>query len=421
VIPDDTNTFSLKPRRYAAFVSYRHADNKEPGRQWASWLHQALETYEIPADLVGSQNQRGELIPASLYPVFRDEEELPADADLTRNIRLALENSEILVVLCSPRSTGSRFVGDEIRYFKELGKSDRILALLIDGEPNASDDSGKQAAGISAEAECLPQPLRFGLPQENGRIDWTVRTEPIAADVRPNGLPQQGWTSSGAYRHQLERGGADRATIEREVRTYEERLELAKLKIIAGALAIPLGTLTQRDKAMQLRRARDRAKVISRWLTAVGILAILALTGGFYSLQKQRAVTETLHQLQAERAKETDTVTNFLITEGYAAPPRNIDVPVNEENYTFKVLLPVTKGLSYAYHIFPEGSADLKPDCRIYDETGNLISDSQFAGLQWSFLTATYTGALELFIHSDAGKGVIHVTCFRRGPAGSQN
>jgi hypothetical protein len=71
-------------RRYAVFLSYRHADNKEQGRQWATWLHQVLEGYEIPADLIGTKNNKGDTIPASLYPVFRDEEELPADADLTR-------------------------------------------------------------------------------------------------------------------------------------------------------------------------------------------------------------------------------------------------------------------------------------------------------------------------------------------------
>src|SRR5258708_22421716 len=121
-------------RRYAVLLSYRHADNKDAGRQWATWLHQMLEGYEIPADLVGTRNNKGELIPASLYPVFRDEEELPADADLTRNIQQALENSGLLVVLCSPRAVESRFVADEIRYFKELGKADRILALMVDGE-----------------------------------------------------------------------------------------------------------------------------------------------------------------------------------------------------------------------------------------------------------------------------------------------
>ena len=29
---------------YWCFISYRHADNAEPGRQWATWLHQQIET-----------------------------------------------------------------------------------------------------------------------------------------------------------------------------------------------------------------------------------------------------------------------------------------------------------------------------------------------------------------------------------------
>ena len=53
-------------RRYAVFLSYRHADNKEPGRQSATWLHQMLENYEIPSDLAGTINSTGEVIPASL-------------------------------------------------------------------------------------------------------------------------------------------------------------------------------------------------------------------------------------------------------------------------------------------------------------------------------------------------------------------
>ena len=115
-----------------------------------------LETYEVPPDLVGTPNVRGEPIPASLYPVFRDEEELPADADLTATIRAALKNSRLMVVLCSPRATKSRFVREEIRFFKELGKAERILALIIAGEPSA-DDPTKRAEGISPELECLPR------------------------------------------------------------------------------------------------------------------------------------------------------------------------------------------------------------------------------------------------------------------------
>ncbi len=297
----DANRNLPSTRHYAVFLSYRHADNKEAGRQWASWLHHLLEGYEIPADLVGKLNGRGDPIPAGLYPVFRDEEELPADADLTRNIRQALENSDLLVVLCSPRAVESRFVADEIRYFKNIGRPERILALIIDGEPNASDDPGKAMLGIGPGAECLPEPLRFGVAGEDGAIDWTQRTEPIAADVRPEGKPEQGWTTGAAYRDALQKQAkGDDKEIARKVHEYEQRLELAKLKVVAGSLGVPLGELTRRDKAMQLDKARKRARTLRRWLFAVGILTLCAISAGIFAYLKAQA--ERRQRLLAQQA-----------------------------------------------------------------------------------------------------------------------
>jgi WD40 repeat protein len=312
-MPPETQD-GISDRRYAVFLSYRHADNKEQGRQWATWLHQTLEGYEVPADLVGTKNSKGDLIPASLYPVFRDEEELPADADLTRNIRRALENSELLVVLCSPRAVESRFVADEIRYFKELGKADRVLALMVDGEPNASSDPAKAKLGIKPDAECLPEPLRYGVASDNGKIDWTKRTEPIAADARPGGKPEHGWTTGAAYREALQnQGGQNAKQIADNVRSYEEQLELAKLKVVAGALGVPVGILTARDKAMQLRKAKQRARTLRRWLGAVAILTVLALGGGIIAwLQRSEARKNAgIAAAEAQKARHTLSMSDF--------------------------------------------------------------------------------------------------------------
>jgi hypothetical protein len=292
-------------RRYAVFLSYRHADNREPGRQWATWLHQMLENYEIPPDLAGTTNGRGEVIPASLYPVFRDEEELPADADLTRNIRQALENSAILVVICSPRAAQSRFVAEEIRYFKELGRADRNIAVMIDGEPNAAEDLAKQTAGLTADMECLPEPLRRGVARNDGSIDWSARTEPIAADARPGGRPVHGWTTSVAYREQLlHEGRTKKSNLDSEIKSYEQRLELTKLKVIAGAIGVPLGVLTQRDKAMQLEKARKRARTLRRWLAAVALLAVLSIVGGILAWKKQQEAAQERDAKEQARIEE---------------------------------------------------------------------------------------------------------------------
>ena len=86
--------------KYHAFISYRHADNKEDGRRWATWLHQALETYQVPDELAGTVNGRGDVIPDRIFPIFRDEEELPADADLAGVITRALDDTNFLIVIC---------------------------------------------------------------------------------------------------------------------------------------------------------------------------------------------------------------------------------------------------------------------------------------------------------------------------------
>ena len=68
----------MHSRRYSAFISCRHADNTRKGRRWAEWLHRCLERYIIPHDLIGTPNLRGEPVRDSIYPIFRDEDELPA-------------------------------------------------------------------------------------------------------------------------------------------------------------------------------------------------------------------------------------------------------------------------------------------------------------------------------------------------------
>ena len=94
----------IQAREYWCFISYRHADNKQEGRQWASWLHHSLETYEVPQDLVGQTNARGDIIPERIYPVFRDEEELPADAELSEPIKQAVACSKFMVVSSTARA-----------------------------------------------------------------------------------------------------------------------------------------------------------------------------------------------------------------------------------------------------------------------------------------------------------------------------
>lgn len=295
----------MHSRRYSAFISYRHADNTQEGRRWAEWLHRGLERYVVPPDLIGTPNLRGEPIRDSLYPIFRDEDELPANADLATGIRAALELSDHLIVLCSPRSAVSPWVRKEVREFKEFGRSDRILAIIIAGEPNA-DDPAKAREGILRDEECFCEELRFGAVRDDGTLDWTIRTEPLAADLRPNGTRAEGFVTAEAYREHLTLNSSlTSEKIATRTEAYRQQLDLALIKIIAGLLGVALGTLKDRDAAhraelskQELDRAEaeaSRLRALNRRLTMAGaamlVLGMIALAGAWYGQSQATKAT----------------------------------------------------------------------------------------------------------------------------------
>ena len=169
--------------RYQAFLSYSHADERAATR-----LHRQLETYRLPKHVVGTQTSRG-AVPRQLTPIFRDRSELPASHDLNEEVRIALAESASLIVLCSPSARKSRWVEEEIAYFRKIHPDRPVLAALLDGDP----------------AEAFPSALVDG-----GR-------EPIAADFR--------------------KGGDGK---------------LARLKLVAGMTGIGLDELVQREAQRQL-------------------------------------------------------------------------------------------------------------------------------------------------------------------------
>ena len=104
---------------YSAFISYSHTDDK-----WAEWLQRALETYRLPVSL-----RRHAGLPAKLKKVFRDREELATGQNLGEHLQAALASADTLIVVCSPASRDSKWVNQEIEYFKSLGKGHRIFCL----------------------------------------------------------------------------------------------------------------------------------------------------------------------------------------------------------------------------------------------------------------------------------------------------
>ncbi len=234
--------------KYWGFISYSHQD-KEVG----TWLHKKLEGYRIPSALVGRLGRNG-VIPDRLFPIFRDREELPTSSNLSVSIQEALAASRYLIVLCSPRSAVSHWVNAEICAFDTMGKRDRILALILEGEPHATEKKR-----VAAD-ECFPPALRF-VPAPNDP-ESTKIFEPIASDLRPGG----------------------------------DSPERALLKIVAGLIGVNFDELFQRE-----RRRKRKRQVFGYILLTFGLFLVVGLFLWNSRLQKrQESVAtelETMKQL----------------------------------------------------------------------------------------------------------------------------
>jgi len=272
-------------KRYKAFISYSHANNQGEGRKWADWLHHALETYETPEDLIGKKNKAGQEIPRQIYPVFQDEKELSASSSLSNSLTSALDNSEFLIYLSSPRSAKSTYVRDEIRYFKQTGKSKQVMALIISGEPEYGE--------VQTDAQCFPPELRFHVDAD-GKVDETKPEEVLAADVRIPHSQEEGFTSAEALRRQLHDNNVPQQQIKAEVEEYKKRLDLALLKIISGILGVPLGELTKRDQAYQMEKMKQKNRNIKRIATAISALAIMAIIAGIFAWNQRNSALRNL-------------------------------------------------------------------------------------------------------------------------------
>ena len=213
-------------------------------------MHRGLESYRLPPRLRGGQGSHGPL-PERLTPIFRDREDLSSAGQLGPQIELALAESEALVVVCSPEAARSPYVESEVLAFKRSGRSDRILAFIVAGEPNSG------GAG-----ECFPNALRFELGAD-GQLS-TTPANPIAADAREG----------------------------------KDGKALARLKLLAGLFGLPLDTLRQRDA----HRRHKRMLLV----TAASVAAMLL--AGFLAVQAIVA-----RNAAERRQKQAEDLVDFML------------------------------------------------------------------------------------------------------------
>ena len=132
--------------KYYAFISYNAKDT-----EWGKKLQKKLEHYKLPATLC---NEHG-WTRRPIKPVFFAPTDIQPGG-LSNELQERLKVSQHLIVICSPNSAKSEWVGREIEYFHGLGRPNNIHFFIVDGKPHSGNP----------ETECFnPIIDKLGLPE----------------------------------------------------------------------------------------------------------------------------------------------------------------------------------------------------------------------------------------------------------------
>ena len=271
--------------QYWAFISYSHADTA-----WARWLHHSLEHYRIPVRLVGRETEVGP-VPKKLFPVFRDRDELAGSAELGPALQNALRRSRFQIVIASPNSARSRWVNEEIKFFKSLGRASRVLALIVDGEPNASDKGQPQL-------ECFPGALRFQVGAD-GQVTGDP-AELIAADARKAGDGKVN----------------------------------GLLKLIAGILGLGFNDLRQRELQARNRRLAILASIATAISAVTIVLAVVAYQARNDALRRQQQAEDLLQFMLGDLRGKLEPIGKLAILDAVGQKAMDYFATLDQKDLT---------------------------------------------------------------------------------------
>ena len=223
---------------YDAFISYRHT---EPDKFIAENLHRCLEAFKPPKSILKSGKASRERIER----VFRDKEELPLTNNLEDPIVNALMQSEYLIVICSPRLKESAWCKKEIEIFKQYHGSEKILAVLVEGEP---EDSFPEELLYAEEYFLYPD----GTQGVNKKA-----IEPLAADVRGSSKKEM----LKALKAELLRLAAPMFSVSYDdlrQRHREKRLKkIIAVSIVSAVICLIIGAVST-VAALQIKKQKEQ-------------------------------------------------------------------------------------------------------------------------------------------------------------------
>jgi hypothetical protein len=238
--------------KYRGFISYSQMDKAAARR-----VHDWLEAYRVPPGVGAPLDKK-----RSLGRFFRDDDEMGAAADIGAAVRGAIEDSESLAVLCSPRAARSKWVNAEILHFRRSGRNDKIFAFIIDGVPNSGDPS----------TECFPPALR----RLDGEDPQAMPIEPFGLDLRKESR------SRICARYAAGVLGLDFDQLwRRELRRSRQTL-LQRALALAAVLFVGLGAL---GAIAEIARRNDLAQTESEYVAFIALAPPHALV----SVEPERA------------------------------------------------------------------------------------------------------------------------------------